>query len=412
MRQGEPFPFSGHQGLYFALLLLSIVLFLGLAPIQWKGVPVRGVYYYFYTYFPGFDGIRKVSRQAVMTTFGFCLLSSFGSSWLFSRLSQPRVRTLVLSVLLVATGYELRCFPHPMRSVWAADTVPQAYRFMATLPPQDLLAFTPQGDGVSRFWGDRGMALYNYLSLYHKHRFVDGQGSYMPPVTELARRALHHLPDDSSRRMLQLIGARHILVDSADLPGPRRHLAEALASQPEHYRRIYQQGAQSVFSLSVPEDPTLALLGVPALPPGARPVPRSELRARSNLNLCHVRSAIDGNVRTFWVGGRGQARGQYFELRWDEPRPIVAFEIENGQHVIRLPASYQLSVGRDGSGWQKVAEQPLLRLYREQIYSPKTFVFRIVLKAPVLADRIRITIGQPVPGYDFAVHEARVYVRD
>jgi hypothetical protein len=412
IRKKGPFPFSGHRGLYLAVLLLSILMFLGLTPIEYNGAPVRGIYYYFYTCFPGFDGIRKVSRQAVMTTFAFCLLSSFGSAWLVSKLSRPWVRTLLLSVLLAATGYELRCFPHPVRSVWAGDTVPQAYRFMASLPPQDLVAFTPQNDGVSRFWGDRGMALHNYLALYHKHRFVNGQGSYMPPATELARRALHHLPDDSARRTLRLLGARHVLVHSEDLPGPRRNLPELLAAQPEHYRRVLRQGTQSLFSLSASEDPSLALMSMPALPPSARQVPQSELSAESNLNPLQLRSAIDGNVRTFWSGRRRQARGQYFELVLGRPHRIVAFEIENRQHVMRLPGSYQLSVAHGGSGWQTVAEQPLLRLYREQIYSPKTFVFRIVLKAPALADRIRITIGQPLPGYDFAVHEARVYVRD
>jgi len=44
-----------------------------------------------------------------------------------------------------------------------------------------------------------------------------------------------------------------------------------------------------------------------------------------------------------------------------------------------------------------VAEQPVLRVYREQIYSPKAFVFRVALPHPTLADRIRITIGQPCP---------------
>jgi hypothetical protein len=33
---------------------------------------------------------------------------------------------------------------------------------------------------VSRFAGDAGMALHNYLALYHRHRFLDGQSSFTP----------------------------------------------------------------------------------------------------------------------------------------------------------------------------------------------------------------------------------------
>ncbi len=411
-RSGGPLPFSGRRGLYLAVLLLSIVMFLGLTPMHWNGSPVRGLYYYFHIYFPGFNGIRKVSRQAVMTTFAFVLLASFGSAWLVSKLSRPWVKALVLSALLATTCYEFRCFPHPLRSVWAPSTVPQAYRFMASLPPQDLVTFTPQDDGVSRFWGDRGMALYNYLALYHKHRFLNGQGSWMPPVTDLVRRALHQLPDAGARRILQILQARHILVHAEDLPPPRRNLPAVLAAQPEHYRRIFQQGPQSVFSLSIPEDPALALLEMPALPADARLVPPSELRAKTDLDPKHLGRAIDGNPRSYWTGRRRQARGQYFELALAQPLSIVAFELESRPQVMQVPLSYELSVAQGGSAWQTVAQQPVLRLYREQVYSPKTFVFRIVLPNPAQADRIRITIGQPVPGHGLAIHEARVYTRD
>src|SRR5690606_21469296 len=97
---GRPSPFSGRRGLYLGLLLLSVVLFLGLTPLEWNGAPVRGLYYYFHSYFPGFNGIRKVSRQAVMTTFAVCVLSGFGSAWLFSKLKRSWARGLALVGLL------------------------------------------------------------------------------------------------------------------------------------------------------------------------------------------------------------------------------------------------------------------------------------------------------------------------
>ncbi|HEY5958264.1 MAG TPA: hypothetical protein VIV60_16985, partial [Polyangiaceae bacterium] len=58
--------FGGNRRAYFILLLLAVTMFLGIHPLDWDGEPVRGLYYYFHTYFPGFNGIRHVSRQAVM----------------------------------------------------------------------------------------------------------------------------------------------------------------------------------------------------------------------------------------------------------------------------------------------------------------------------------------------------------
>jgi hypothetical protein len=410
-RVGGPFPFSGRRGLYFGLLLLSIAMFLGLSPLQWHHAPVRGLYYYFHSYFPGFNGIRKVSRQAVMTTFAFAVLSSFGSAWLFSGLARPRRRAALLAALLTASCYELRCFPYPLQRVWAGDSVPEAYRFLASRPSQNLVVGVPQNDGVHHFSGDAGMALYNYLALYHKHRFLTGQSSWLPPVTDLVLGALRHLPDEGARRILEAVGARYILVQAEDLGPSSRALPQQLAAQPQHYREVFRQGTHAVFSLSAAADAALELADTPTLPAGALPIASSELRASANSRADHAREGIDGNPRTFWSSWRLQRRGQYFELELERPRRLVALEIHNPRHPSEVPLSFQLTVAHEGSGWQTVAEQPMLRVYRDQVYSPKTFVFRIVLPKPTPADRIRLTIAQPVPGHRFVIEEARVYAQ-
>jgi hypothetical protein len=408
-RSGGPLPFSGPDGLYLAVALLSVAMFVGLSPLEWRGAPVRGLYYYFHGYFPGFNGIRKVSRQAVMTTFVFALLSGFGSAWLFARLRTTWLRAVVLCALLGTTCYELRCFPHPVRSVWAGATIPDAYRFLASLPPRDLVVTVPDETGVSRFSGDAGAALDNYLMLFHKHRSLNGQSSWLPPVTELVRGALRRLPDDGARRILESVGTRYLLVHAEDLEPSRRDLPEQLAAQPEHYRRVFQQGTQSVFALSAASDASSALVDTPALPVGASLVPGSELRANAGLRPEQAERAVDGDPQTFWSSARPQARGQFFELALVQPRRLVALEIDNPGQVLDVPLSFELSVSRDAAGWQTVAERPALRVYRAQVYSPKTFVFRVILANPTWADRIRITIAEPVPARQFVIREARVY---
>lgn len=412
VRQAQALPFSGQRGLYLALLLLAVVMFLGLQPMTYEGEPVRGLYYYFHTYFPGFNGIRKVSRQAVMTTFITAIVASFGAAWLFSKVSRPWAKGVVLAGLLALSTYELRSFPHPLRAVWAGPTVPEAYRFMATLPEDDLVVGLPQNSGARLFRGDHGLTLHNYLMLYHKHRSLNGQSSWEPPVTELVNLALLHLPDEGARRILQSLEARHLVVHAWALEAHRQRLPEELMRQPEHYRRIFQRGGDSVFTLAAPKDPSLELASTPQLPAASKAIPGRELRALSNLDGRWASHAIDGNLDTAWSGRLAQAPGQYFELALERPQPIIAFEIENPQTLTHLPMSFELSTALGGSGWQTVAQQPKLRVYRDFVFSPKTFVFRIVLPAPVVADRLRLTLGQPVPGRPMTIHEARVYAAE
>jgi len=402
-------PATGYVGLYLVVLLLAVVLFLGLNASPWAGTEIRGLYYYLYTYVPGFDGIRKVSRQAVMTTFMLCVLAGFGASWLLSRLRGVWAQVITTTALLGASCYELRCFPHPMEPVWGGSAVPAVLRFAAMLPERDSLASIPQNEGRWLFGGDAGMALHNYLALYHRHRFVNGQSSFQPPVTELAQRALERLPDEGARRALLSIGTRHVLVFGDDLAPNRADLSAQLTARPAEYRRIFREGAHSVFSLLGADDPTLQLLETPALPTFARLVPASELRAAPSLGAQLAQLAIDDNAITYWTAGRYQESEQYFEVELSQPRPIVALEIEDPGRVMDVPVSYRISAANGAQELGVIAEQPALRFYRAQIFAPERFVFRLVLPRPVFADRLRIAVEQPVPGYYFSIHELRLY---
>jgi hypothetical protein len=411
-RRKVPHPFRGTRGLYFAVLLVAIAMFLGLYPFEWNGAKVRGLYYYFHTYFPGYNGIRKVSRQAVTTTFALSVLGSFGAAWLFSKLRAGHPRLVATGLFLAALCFELRCFPHPLERVWAGDDVPAVLRFAATLPAEDFVASTPQNMGQARFRGDAGMALHNYLSLYHRHRFVNGQSTWQPAVTELARRALDRLPDDGARRALLATGARHVIVFGDDLKAERRNLSAELSRRPEQYRRLFQEGAHSVFTLLGAGDPTLELMEPPALPPKATLIPRNELRARASLDPARARLALDGNERTFWTSARYQEQGQSFDVELQSARSVTALEILAPGRVMDVPLSYRLSVAQNDEEYAVVAEQSVLRFYRAQIFSPRTFVFRIVLPEPVRADRVRISVEQPVPGHYFSIGELRLYAAD
>lgn len=407
--RGAPLPFSGDRGLFLSLLLLSVVMFLGLWPAQWRGEPVHGLYYYFHNYFPGFNGIRKVSRQAVMTTFSFVLLASFGCAWLFSKVRRSTLKLALLAGLLGTTVYELRSFPHPLRSVWAGKSVPDAYRFLAQLPREDLITIAPQNDGLNHFWGDRGMALHNYLALYHKHRFLNGQSSWLPPVNDLVRRAMMHLPEEGARRALAAVGARHLLIHAGELKESRRSLPDLLAADPEHYQLTFSKGSDFVFALPPSDDPTLALLEVPPLPPSAQSLDSDAFQLQSNLTNRDLSKAHDSDLKSYWSGGKAQSAGQFVEFELATPRRVVALEIENAEHVMDVPLSFELSVAETGGEWERVENRPKLRLYRAQIYSPKTFIFRVVLPEAKVIKRLRITLEQPVPGFSLLIHEARLY---
>ena len=401
--------FGGNSRTYFITLLLAVTMFLGIHPLEWDDKPVRGLYYYFYTYFPGFNGIRHVSRQAVITTFLIVVCAGFGGAWLFSCFRRPLARNLLGTAFLGALCYELRCFPHPLERVWAGAEAPRSLSFAATLPANDLLAFLPQGAGREVFRGDSGLAHHNLLALHHKHRFVNGQSSYEPDVTTLGFRALDQLPEDGARRALLSMGAKHLVIFGEDLAADRAGLPDMLSAQPDKFRRIFYDGKDSVFTLLDPEPKSLELLPTPELPRAARLIPQREIRADASLQPRLASLALDGQMESYWTGGHFQANGQYFEIALDAARPVIALEIDVPGRVWDVPSSFRLTAANGKTDHGVILERLGLRLYRSQIFEPKNFVFRLVLPRPVTLDRLRITVIEPVPGSYFSIHELRVY---
>ncbi len=407
--RGSEIPSRNYLGTYAALLVLAVVLFLGLFPFEYDGRPVHGLYYYLHTYFPGFNGIRKVSRQAVMTSFICAVLAGFGAARMLMILERRWQQSVALVSLGLLLCFELRCFPHPVHALWAGDTTPKVLRFAASLPDEDLIASIPQDAGVSQFRGDEGMAFHNYLALYHKHEFVNGQSSWMPPATELVRRSLQQLPADAARRVLESVGARHLIIYADDLPPNRRNLPARLAADTEHYQLAFRDGEHYVFTLRHTNTPQTALLQTPALPANAELIPRTALQARASGHAGHGGLALDGDPSTRWSMARPQRRGQYFELMLDQPREVVALELTSPGHVFDTPASFHVDVAGRGFEYRTVFKRPTVRLYRDQVMAPKRFVFRLVLEEPVEVDRIRITVDQPLPRYYFSINEVRLY---
>jgi hypothetical protein len=397
-------------GLYCLALGLAVLLFLGIEPLAWHGRPVHGLYYYLYSYVPGFDGIRKVSRQAVMTTFLGAIVAGFGGARLFALTRTTFARASIFAGLLLTTTLELRSFPFPLVEQWAGASVPRVYRFLAGLPKDDLLAVLPQNEGTLRFRGDAGMALHNYLALFHAHRFVDGQSSFTPPVTDLVHRALSDLPSERAHTVLREVGAKHLLIHGGDLPGDRRELIERLRAQADRYRLVFRDGDDVVFTLLDAGAPPAPLAAIPSLPPGARRLSPSELVPSATLESARARYAADGDLETLWSTRTQQAPGQAFELGLTAPHRVVALEIENPGHELFLPMSYVLDASVRDEPYRAVAAQPELMLYRAQVFAPKQFVYRIVLTRPVEADRLRLVVDRPMPGIDVVVHEVRVYV--
>ena len=106
-----------------------------------------------------------------------------------------------------------------------------------------------------------------------------------------------------------------------------------------------------------------------------------------------------------WATRRQQLPGDWFELELLAPRKISAIEITEFNEAFDAPMSFRLWAEAPGQGLHEVMRRSSLRIYHDQVYHPKDFVFRIVLPEPVLTTRIRIELVDTVAGRWWSVPE-------
>jgi hypothetical protein len=395
---------------YAWALILSVVLFLGIEPFVDDGRSVRGLYYYLYTYVPGFDGIRKVSRQAIVVMFAFSVLAGFGAAALFARLAQARVRGAVLAALVVLVSLEFLSAPHALAAVPAGRATPKAYGWIAARPGRAPVAVLPATDGLRRYRGAPGMAIHNYFATLHGRRILGGKSSWIPPSTELFYAAAQRMPSETSLRILQLLGIEYLVVHASDYaPARGATITQALDARPDAWRRVFQAGSERVYQRVAREDPALAPMSTPPLPPGLKRVESRRIEAQASRDATRARRAIDDRLDTFWGTRRNQQPGDWFEFSLKTPARVAAIELVGYDNVFDAPAAFRLEAFGDDGVAHPIMERPRLRIFRDQVHRPRQFVFRVTWPNPASVRKLRITLREGVPGRWWTIHEARLW---
>lgn len=402
--------FSNVVTLYLVLLLLSVLLFLGLQPLEVDGASMKGLYYYLHTYVPGFNGIRKVSRQAIIVMMMVAVVGGFGAAAIVRR--WPRWQWLTLAVLATTLLLEVACVPMRLAAVPAEKTLPPVYRWLEQHRSEAPLAILPTHTGVRRFRGNPGLAMHNYLTVYHRHRTINGKSSWIPPVTHLFHRATKTFPTEPAKRLLQLLGVEEVVIHTGDMPrgvGPK--MISELDALPEEYERVYRNGTDYVYRLKLaPGAPAPAMRETPELPVGAEPVHRWDLRGTASRFAQDLHLATDDRASTRWSTQGAMVPGDYFELRIPRPQRLVAIEIISPEAPFDVPAAYTVTAANGDLFPVTVAEQNELGVFRDQVLRPRSFVFRVVFPQGVVGDRVRITAQGAFADAPWSVQEAKVWV--
>jgi hypothetical protein len=392
--------------LYAVLLFVMVVLFLGPSPFAINGARIQGPYQYLYHHVPGLDGIRYVSRFIILIMLALAVLGGFGASLLLRGRRPVRVAGFV--VLLLAMLLELRNAPVSLAQLPNKKNLSPAYRWLARHPGPEPIATLP-----SYTRGYSG-ARNDYLALFHRRRTIDGKSSWMPPITYAFIFETRRFPRSTMTRMLQTLGVKYLVLhnDEYQPPARRDQILRWLDNRPETFVRRFAFGSEYVYELLPPSDPSVSLLSTPELPKHLKPLPRSELMPHASIFDQYVEKSLDGNQESRWRTHRNQIAGESWEVVFPSQHKVAALEFGHFKDAFDAPAAFTLSVLQPNGQYVPVVRRPELRFYYDQVYHPKSFVFRLVLPEPVPTFALRMQLLDGVAGHEWSINEATVWVAD
>jgi len=211
-----------------------------------KLIEDTNVYLLFYTYVPGFDGLRVPARFGMIVALGLATLVGYGVAAL-QRLPRGRTIAFAAGAAIVVesiavplpingndTNYKQSTLAPLPSSVGVGDATPAVYRFLAQLPESAAVLELPFGEVAFE-------VRYVFYSTAHHRRLLNGYSGGAPAEYGLLAEALKDLFRDPDRAWdaLAASGATHVVVHEGsylDSLGAtvaewlRRHGARELAS--------------------------------------------------------------------------------------------------------------------------------------------------------------------------------------
>lgn len=388
---------------YAMLWVLAFVLFLGPYPFKLDAIRIVGLYHYLYEFVPGFDGIRYVSRFAALLMLVLLVLGGWGATKLLSFPKTPRTRAIAFLVSLGLVLFELRNAPVSLAEIPNLHDLSPAYAWLGEHEGPEPLAILPA------YPKGRQGARNDYIALFHKRRAINGKSSWMPPITNFYIRESRRFPSRSGTQLLKILGVKYLLLHTEEYSFQRAEgLLQWLDAQSHEFRLAFSSGSHYVYEL-IGDHKGMRLRETPKLPADLKRVSRTDMLALASRYAAQAALAIDGDPKTRWTTRRVQQPGDSFEIRFDRETNLAGFDMHDFESPFEAPLSFRVSVAQGDGRFVDVLTRSDLTLFRDQVFHPNSFIFRVLFDRPVKARSLRIELMGDAAGDWWSIHEMVVW---
>ncbi len=321
-RRGRATP---HAGVYCTVAVIAFALSLGPHPAAWgHRSTIPGPYQLLLDVVPGLDGLRAVSRLGIVVVLALSVLAAQGAARVFDRIGPRRnLAVVLLGGLVLAESWAV-----PVRTALfdplhdAGDR--SAYEFLRHSTKGAVLELPIAYSDEAR------QMTYQYLTLVHGHRTVNGHSSYDPPLLRLLVGADHAPFTELDRlgstvELIRTLGVRYMVVHRGRFEDPAVETALMRELEGDRGQVVARNDFDRTAVFTLREDR-------PADDPeGLRPIPVSAIHARASHAPGRLPLMFDRNRDTRWLSAGRQTGREWIEIEFDAPRDVARLRMQTAE---------------------------------------------------------------------------------
>lgn len=249
---------------FLAIGLVGLVLSFGVA-LQLGSVTIPMPYQFLYDYVPGIaNSMRVTARWGVVVLLAMSAIAGLGFSALVTRtrLRWKYTPLLLTCMVLVVFGVEYDQAPlRLMTGTLLRQVTPPVYDWLRQQPDAAVIEL-PIGPITETYSLD---TWYQYYTLIHHHRIVNGNAGFSPPTYPSIVKQLAHFPSADAIDLARALNVRYVIVHTDQISDwltrePRANLF------PDALKQVEQFGTDLVYEITpgTPEQNPQLTLRAPA----------------------------------------------------------------------------------------------------------------------------------------------------
>ena len=285
----------------------------------------------------------------------------------------------------------------------AAPGERDAYEYLRQSPPGGVLELPTS---LQRFERE---SQYQYLTLIHGHRIVNGQSGYVTPLFNFL--AGGQSPLNETNRLgaaiaaLRAVGVGYLIVhhDAFEEPAVAAAWEAALVTERAQFIGSRRFGETTIAALLPALDSPASIRG--------RPIPAGAIRAQASHSRDRLPFLFDGDLDSRWLSGPPQRGDEWMTLEFDRPRDVAAIRFRMAERSAGdYPRELAVDSMRDG-GAETVFDGSVLPAFARGILADGTHPGIDLALPPNRSAVLRLRQLGTAGRFFWSIHELELWER-